>query len=67
VKRLFAQIPFPGFEVEESTFGVDEIWQYIKKNEAALRYSSREDFISVRGECYVEESCQLSYIKYSTR
>jgi hypothetical protein len=49
IKKLFSQIPFPGLENDASTFGVNELWQYIEENEKELRQGFTKDLISEKG------------------
>ena len=37
MKKLFSQLPFPGLEIDASTFGVNEIWGYLEDNEREIR------------------------------
>ncbi|OTA57896.1 RdRP-domain-containing protein [Hypoxylon sp. EC38] len=48
VKKLFSQIPFPGPDVDASTFGVDEIWSYLETNEKDIREGTAKELISER-------------------
>ncbi|KAI2616222.1 RdRP-domain-containing protein [Hypoxylon sp. NC1633] len=48
VKKLFSQIPFPGPNVEASTFSVDEIWSYLENNEKEIRLGIAKELISER-------------------
>ncbi|KAI1106408.1 RdRP-domain-containing protein [Jackrogersella minutella] len=48
VKKLFSQIPFPGPDVEASTFSPNEIWSYLEKNEKNIRRGTAEELVSER-------------------
>ncbi|KAI0133352.1 RdRP-domain-containing protein [Hypoxylon sp. NC0597] len=48
VKKLFSQIPFPGPDVDASTFSPDEIWSYLEANEKDIREGTAKELISER-------------------
>ncbi|KAI0450408.1 RNA dependent RNA polymerase-domain-containing protein [Xylaria acuta] len=48
VKKLFAQIPFPGPYTEATMFGVDEIWSLLEANEKEIRQGLTKEFFSER-------------------
>lgn len=49
MKKLFSQIPFPSLDVKASTFEVDEIWEYLERNEREIQNGLSKELISV---CY---------------
>lgn len=49
VRKLFSQIPFPGPDIDESTFYPDEIWKYLEDNERKLRGGFERQLISEKG------------------
>ncbi|KAI0834233.1 RdRP-domain-containing protein [Hypoxylon sp. FL0890] len=48
VKKLFSQLPFPGPDIDASTFTPDEIWSYLKANENSIRQGTAKELISER-------------------
>lgn len=48
VKKLFSQIPFPGPDVEASTFSPDEIWSFLAANEKEIRQGTAKELLSER-------------------
>ncbi|KAI1409975.1 RdRP-domain-containing protein [Hypoxylon sp. FL1857] len=48
VKKLFSQIPFPGPDIEASTFSPDEVWSYLEANEKDIRQGTAKELISER-------------------
>ncbi|KAI0384693.1 RdRP-domain-containing protein [Hypomontagnella monticulosa] len=48
VKKLFSQIPFPGPDIEASTFSPSEIWSFLLANEKEIRQGTAKELISER-------------------